>query len=97
MKKHRKENISKYTVIKVTIMLIGGLEMQGDVNILNFQRFSDYIEEDNFKYIRLYNARSQKKSIETTGQRFLLIPKDQILFFEPFDQQKITGKNPNIK
>lgn len=97
MKEHRIEDIKDYTFTKVSIILVGGMELDGTINILNHKRFSDYMEEDKSKYIRLHNAKSSGKQIQSAGKRFLLIPKDKILFFEPFDMQKRLGKNPNIK
>jgi hypothetical protein len=93
---HKIEDVGKYTTVKVSVMLMNGMEIDGNINILTHKRFSDFLEDNPFQFIRLHNARMNNKAIEHAGKRFLLIPKDKILFFEPFDKQKMTGRNPKI-
>jgi len=93
---HKIEDINNYTGVKVTVLLEGGMEIDGTINILNHKRFSDFLEESPFQYIRLHDARCNSKQIQSGGKRFLLIPKDKILYFEPFDEQKLSGQKPRI-
>lgn len=68
--------------ISVIVTLDNGTALEGTVNIIDFIRFSDFIDNHNNNYIKLYNSRD----ISFTGtltKKFLLIPKNKIMHYEP--------------
>lgn len=73
--------------MKVTITLINGDEINGSINIIGFDRFSEFIEGDVKGNIQLFNAITGK-GIKGTTKRFIVIPKSAIMFYEPFDEKR---------
>ena len=70
---------------KVTIVLNNGYQLTGEVNILSFDRFSDFIETYTAKHIKLFNVIIGNIPSEPTSN-FYIIPKDNILYYEPTDE-----------
>jgi hypothetical protein len=73
--------------IKVRIVLKNGDHLNGEVNLMDYQRFSDFIENHGVKHIKLFNVK-QGDDYSDLLIDFLLIPKDNILYYEPFDEKK---------
>lgn len=70
--------------IKVTVIMIGEIEYTGLVNIINFTRFSDFIENYSEKHIKLYDAKSEKKSISGVRQ-FIMLNKKNVIGYKPYN------------
>jgi len=77
--------MDKINPIKVTLTLDNGTIMIGEVNIIDYNRFSDFIDNHSSEYLRFFNART-KSSIGSGIKRFVLIPKAKILFYEPYEK-----------
>lgn len=74
----------KMNSVGVTIVLINGDLLNGDVNIVEFKRFSDFIESHPAKHVKLFNV-TKDNSYADTIINFILIPKEKILYYQPFD------------
>ncbi|MCG8551060.1 MAG: hypothetical protein MI799_11725 [Desulfobacterales bacterium] len=72
-------------VIEVIITLDNGEELVGNINMINYKRFSDYIENHDTSYIKLFQAKKNKGAITGGLKKFLLIPKSKICMYEPFE------------
>lgn len=68
--------------IEILVVLRSGKQIEGTVNMVDFTRFSDFIEANNQKHIKLYNA-VKTSGIKDTPKRFLLIPKSSVDWYEP--------------
>lgn len=75
----------KMNSIKVSIVLICGDQLTGEVNILEFKRFSDFIEQNSAKHIKLFNTKLDNTLYESSGA-FILIPKTNILYYVPLEE-----------
>jgi hypothetical protein len=73
--------------IKVRIVLKNGDHLSGEVNIMEFKRFSDFIETHSAKHIKLFNIVRDSDYSDVLID-FLLIPKENIHYYEPFDEKK---------
>ena len=73
--------------IKVGMVLKNGDRLKGEVNLMEYKRFSDFIENYGGKYIKLFNI-IKCDDYSDSAIDFLLIPKDNILYYEPFAKQK---------
>ena len=73
--------------IKVGIVLKNDDHLKGEVNLMEFKRFSDFIESHSGKHIKLFNITKGDEYSDLIID-FLVIPKDNILYYEPFDKQK---------
>lgn len=72
--------------IEVIITLENGEELIGEVNMLDYKRFSDFIENHENTHIKLFNARKNKGTIKGGLKKFLLLPKSKICIYEPFER-----------
>lgn len=68
--------------VSVTITLINGKTLNGAVNISNYNRFSDFIDKHESKYIRLVNVKNHS-DIAGFTQNFLLISKSKVIYYCP--------------
>ncbi|MDZ7665527.1 MAG: hypothetical protein U5K27_09430 [Desulfotignum sp.] len=75
----------KMNAIKVSIVLNCGDRLTGEVNILEFKRFSDFIEQNSAKHIKLFNTKLDTALYESAGA-FILIPKTNIRYYEPLEE-----------
>ncbi|MDT8378299.1 MAG: hypothetical protein RQ739_05350 [Desulfotignum sp.] len=77
----------KMNSINVSIVLNSGDRLTGEVNILEFKRFSDFIEQNSAKHIKLFNTKLDDALYESAGA-FLLIPKTNIRYYIPLEETK---------
>ena len=77
----------KRNSMRVTIALNSGEIINGEVNMMEYKRFSDFIEEHRGNHIKLYNA-TRQVGITGSQARFVLIPKSNISYYEPFDDKR---------
>lgn len=77
----------KANSMKVTIQLNSGEQLNGEINIMEYERFSDFIENDTTSHIKLFNA-TRGHNITGSMAKFILIPKGNISYFEPFDVKR---------
>ena len=77
----------KMNSINVSIVLNSGDRLTGEVNILEFKRFSDFIEQNSAKHIKLFNTKLDDALYESAGA-FLLIPKANIRYYIPLEETK---------
>lgn len=75
-------------IIDVIVELDNGSEFTGKINIEDFDRFSDFIEDHDKNNIKLFDAKKKAGSISGGLKKFLIIPKSKICFYEPFDSKK---------
>ena len=75
--------------MRVTLVLNRGDQINGFVNIVEFKRFSDFIETHPGNHIKLFNVTIGNKS-PSSIINFLLIPKRNILYYQPFDEQSVN-------
>jgi hypothetical protein len=75
----------KMNSIKVSIVLNCGDRLTGEVNILEFKRFSDFIEQNSAKHIKLFNTKLDDALYGSAGS-FILIPKANILYYQPLEE-----------
>nr|WP_319396914.1 hypothetical protein [uncultured Desulfobacter sp.] len=73
------------TIVEVIITLDNGDELAGSINMINYKRFSDYIENHDNSHIKLFQAKKNKGAIKGGLKKFLLIPKSKICIYEPFE------------
>jgi len=73
-------------VVNVIIGLDNNVEYNGKINIVDFKRFSDFIEKNKENNIKLFDVKSSK--ITGVSKKFLIIPKAKICFYEPFDEKR---------
>jgi hypothetical protein len=79
----------KMNVVDVTIELDNGKEIVGQINMIDYKRFSDFIENHNGQNLKIFNAIDKSKTTITEPiKRFLLVPKGKICVYEPFDNKK---------
>ncbi len=78
---------NKKNSLGVTITLTTGEVLNGSVNILDYKRFSDFIEDHGDKHIKLYHT-TVSQNISGSTAKFLLIPKENICYYEPFDKKR---------
>jgi len=71
--------------VTVTIVLNSGDQLDGEINIMQFKRCSDFIEEDKAKHIKLFNTK-KGNSFSSSYRRFIMIPKINILYYEPVQE-----------
>lgn len=76
------EIYKRTTEIEVLVVLRSGKQLEGTINMIDFKRFSDFIEANNQKHIKLYNA-TKSSGIKGGPTRFLLIPKASVDWYEP--------------
>lgn len=72
------------TEVSVTILMKTGREVKGKINILSYQRFSDFIDEDKSNHVKMYNA-VEIGQIKGASPKFILIPKNSIDWYIPMD------------
>ena len=73
--------------IKVSIVLISGDRLTGEVNIIEFNRFSDFIEQCSAKHIKLFNTKLDNVLYGSAGS-FILIPRSNILYYQPLEENE---------
>jgi hypothetical protein len=73
------------TIVEVIITLDNGDEVVGNINMIDYKRFSDYIENHDNSHIKLFQAKKNKGAIKGGLKKFLLIPKSKICIYEPFE------------
>nr|WP_321401523.1 hypothetical protein [uncultured Desulfobacter sp.] len=73
------------TVVEVIITIDNGDELIGNINMINYKRFSDFIEDHDNSHIKLFQARKNKGAIKGGLKKFLLIPKSKICIYEPHE------------
>jgi hypothetical protein len=76
----------KMNSIKVSIVLNCGDRLTGEVNILEFKRFSDFIEQNSAKHIKLFNTKLDNALLFESAGAFILIPKTNIRYYEPLEE-----------
>ena len=69
--------------VRLSIVMKSGKMMTGKVNIIEADRFSDFIEEDSRKYIRLYDVQVFDDDTMKGASEFVLVPKDNIDWYHP--------------
>jgi hypothetical protein len=72
----------KGTELELIVVLQSGITIEGTINMIDFTRFSDFIEKDPLKHIKLYNAK-KTAHIKAAAKNFLLIPKRSVDWYEP--------------
>jgi len=75
--------------VKVTLVLKRGDKINGFVHIVEFKRFSDFIETHSAKHIKLFNVTIEGDS-PVSLINFLLIPKRNIYYYQPFDEKSVN-------
>lgn len=75
--------------VKVTLVLTNGDRINGFVNIMEYKRFSDFVETSSSKHLKLFNANIEENSQDSIVN-FILIPKNNILYYQPHDGQSVT-------
>ena len=75
--------------VRVTLTLNRGDQINGFVNIVEYKRFSDFIETHPANHIKLFNVTVENKSPGSIIN-FILIPKRNILYYQPFDEQSVN-------
>ena len=75
--------------VRVALVLKQGDKINGFVNIVEYKRFSDFIETHPANHIRLFNVTIEDKSPGSIIN-FILIPKKNILYYQPFDEQSVN-------
>ncbi len=75
--------------VRVTLTLNRGDQINGFVNIVEYKRFSDFIETHPANHIKLFNVTIENKSPGSIIN-FILIPKRNILYYQPFDEQSVN-------
>lgn len=73
--------------LRVTIVLNNGETLNGEVNMMDYSRFSDFIENHEEKHVKLYNT-TRDHTISGSISKFVLIPKGNICYYEPFDKKR---------
>ncbi|MBF0229411.1 MAG: hypothetical protein HQK63_07450 [Desulfamplus sp.] len=86
MDQENKLNEENKREVLVTILLKSGRELQGKVNILDYKRFSDFIDDDKSAHVKMYNA-IETGQIKSARPKFVLIPKNSIDWYIPADQK----------
>lgn len=71
----------------VILILINGDQLRGEVNIMDFKRFSDFIETHPAKHIKLFNV-SKNNNYGDSIINFILIPKEKILYYQPVEDKE---------
>jgi hypothetical protein len=71
-------------LVKLSIVLNCGDRLTGEVNIVDFKRFSDFIEQIDLKHIKLFNTKLDD-FIHESARAFFLIPKKNIRYYIPLD------------
>lgn len=74
----------KIKEVKMVITLKTGKVLAGNINIEDYKRTSDYIEDHKKRHLKFYNVRVDG-AIAYSPKKFLLIPKDSIDYYEPYD------------
>ena len=75
--------------VKVMLVLTNGDRISGFVNIMEYKRFSDFIESSSLKHIKLFNA-AVEENAQNTIVNFILIPKKNILYYQPYDEESVN-------
>lgn len=75
--------------VKVKLILTNGDQISGFVNILEYKRFSDFVESTTANHIKLFNAATEGDS-QKSILNFALIPKKHILYYQPYDEQSVN-------
>lgn len=80
-----KEKIMKKE--KIRIILVNETVLTGEILIMgNFiNRFSDFIEKTDEKYLKLTNVNLKGKTLN-----FILIPKDKVLYYEILENDPVV-------
>ena len=78
----------KENTVKVTLVLNNGDQLNGFVNIIEFKRFSDFIETHPAQHINLFNVTIEDNSSASLAD-FLVVPKKNILYYKPFDGESV--------
>ncbi|MBF0572780.1 MAG: hypothetical protein HQK69_03350 [Desulfamplus sp.] len=86
MDQENKVNEENKREVLVTILLKSGRELQGKVNIHEYKRFSDFIDEDKSAHVKMYNA-IETGQIKSARPKFVLLPKNSIDWYIPSDQK----------
>ncbi|RLC03585.1 MAG: hypothetical protein DRH34_05490 [Deltaproteobacteria bacterium] len=77
----------KKNSMRVTIVLNSGETLNGEINMMDYSRFSDFIENHEEKHVKLYNT-TRDHMITGSIAKFVLIPKGNISYYEPFDEKR---------
>ncbi len=70
--------------LEIVVTLVTGEVIIGEINLMGYKRFSDFIEKNHDHHIKLFNARGNH-AISGSKPRFLVIPKVNICYYEPDD------------
>ena len=81
------DDLEKIKTLKVTITLLNDQILDGTLNIIGYQRFSDFLEGDVKSNIQLFDV-INGIGIKGATKRFVVIPKTSILYYEPFDEKR---------
>ena len=78
----------KENIVKVTLVLNNGDQLNGFVHIIDYKRFSDFIESHPCQHINLFNVTIEDNS-STSIANFVVVPKKNILYYKPFDGESV--------
>ena len=67
--------------LKVTTVFKSGIKMNGCINIVGFDRLSDFLNKDKDNYIKLYKA-----IVKGVDGMTVVIPKSSIDYYIPKDE-----------
>lgn len=67
--------------LEVTAIFKSGIKMNGCINIIGFDRLSDFLNNDKDQYIKLYKA-----TVKGVGGVTVVIPKSSIDYYIPKDE-----------
>jgi len=63
--------------VKVKLTLVNRQSITGTLNIIGYDRLSDFIEIDKGKHLKLYNATTEGNTLN-----FILVTKVHVLYYE---------------
>jgi len=78
-------NSTKMNPIRVTIVLNCGDQVTGEINIMSFKRFSDFIETHGAKHLKVFNITKDMNTSDLIAD-FFLIPKTNIRYYQSFGE-----------
>jgi hypothetical protein len=74
-------------VVTVRIELDSGAQFIGKVNMIDYHRFSDFIENHADTHVKFFDVKKESDE-NVVSKKFILIPKSKIIFYEPLDDEK---------
>jgi hypothetical protein len=74
-------------VVSVRIELDNGAQFIGKVNMIDYRRFSDFIENHSDNHVKFFDVRKESDE-NAIPKKFILVPKSKIILYEPLDDEK---------